>query len=250
LQVDLGDADAVAAMIAQAQPAAVVHLAAYTDVDGCEADPGRAFRDNAIACRHLAVALPAHVRLVMVSSDQVYPDRPGAHVEGEEAPVNAYGRSKLAGEWAAQLHRNTCVLRTNIFGASRTKGRVSLSDFMVNAFSKSLAVNLFQDVYFSPLHMTTVADLIMRMINHTATGVFNAGCREGVTKAEFGLRIAREMGATTKNATLTRSIDITARAPRPCDLRLDTRRISSALDIKMPTLDEEIKKLKLSEKVQ
>ena len=110
-------------------------------------------------------------------------------------------------------------------------------------------MNLFQDVYFSPLHMSTVADLIMRMVNSDATGVFNAGCREGVSKAEFGLRIAREMGAWTKNATLTRSIDVSTRAPRPGDLRMDTRRISSALEITMPTLDEEINKLKLREKV-
>lgn len=248
LQVDLNDARAVESLIKITQPDVVIHLAAYTDVDGCERYPRRAFQDNAISSRNLTVALPADARLVLVSSDQVYPDCVGPHEEGSEAPINEYGRSKLAGEWAAQMHLNTCILRANIFGASRTFGRNSLSDFMSHAFSEGLPINLFEDVLFSPLHMSTLADLVMRMVNNKAIGVFNAASCDGASKAEFGLLIANEMGVSIKNVTIKRSTDITGRAPRIRDLRMSTQRISSVLGIAMPTLDEEIKKLKLSKK--
>lgn len=242
---DLCDATAVRDLIAATRPDAVIHLAAYTDVDDCEADPARAFAANALATRHLAAALPEDCRLVMISTDQVYPDRPGPHAEGTEAPVNAYGRSKLAGEWAAMTHADTCILRANLFGPSLTPGRASLSDFMAAAFAEGRPVTLFADVLFSPLRMSTLAALAVEMARGTATGAFNAGSRDGMSKADFGLAIARRMGADTGNATLAASATLVGRAPRPRDLRLNLHRIEAVLGRAMPTLAEEIEALAL-----
>ncbi|HEY9328950.1 MAG TPA: dTDP-4-dehydrorhamnose reductase [Streptomyces sp.] len=83
----------------------VVNAAAWTDVDGAEGDEAGAQAVNATAVRHLATACARHgARLLHVSTDYVFPGD-GTLPWSETAvpdPVNAYGRSKLAGERAVR----------------------------------------------------------------------------------------------------------------------------------------------------
>lgn len=240
---DLTDADAVASLMQAVNPAVVVHTAALTDVDGCEEDPARAQALNADATAHLADTLEPSAPLVYISTDQVYPDTAGAHREGDESPVNAYGRSKLAGELAARNHRNALVLRTNFFGPSKTPNRQSLSDFVERNLRAENPIVLFDDVLFSPLHIETLAQVVAELVAKNVTGVFNAGCRDGMSKADFGFHIARHLRLPTDNARRGRSSEMPGRAPRPKDLRMDVSRIEAALGRPMPTLSQEVEKL-------
>lgn len=113
------EADVVAA-VRHHQPEVVVHAAAWTDVDGCEADPDRAHRVNALgawwtarACRDIGTAM------VLVSTDYVFAGegRDGRHEPYGEfdpvAPLNAYGRSKAAAEsLVRQTLREHYIVRT------------------------------------------------------------------------------------------------------------------------------------------
>ena len=108
--------ETVAAAFAAARPDAVVNCAAWTAVDAAEDQEAAAFRANALGpalvARHCAAA---GIPLVQVSTDYVFDGRKGAPYTEDDAPnpLGAYGRTKLAGEWAA-LAGNPCtiVLRT------------------------------------------------------------------------------------------------------------------------------------------
>jgi len=240
---DLTDGAAVRSLLADVAPDVVVHAAGLTDVDRCEREPEQAFAANRDAAAHLAAGLPASTRVVFVSTDQVYPDRPGPHDEERAAPVNVYGSSKRAGEQAVQRHPGALVLRTNFFGASRRTGRASLSDFVIRSLTNGQQVTFFSDILFSPLHMTTLSDLIAEMVERGITGVFNAGCRSGMSKADFALEVARRKVLQTQTARIGSSTIMPERAPRPKDLRMDVGRIETALGRAMPTLEEEIARL-------
>lgn len=240
---DLSDFAATSALIADLSPEVVIHAAGLTDVDRCEREPDRAFAVNRDAAANLAATLNSAARLVFISTDQVYPDQPGPHAEGNAAPVNIYGKSKLEGEQAALSHPGALVLRTNFFGRSRRSGRHSLSDFVIESLTARQPVIFFADVRFSPLHMSTFASLVAELVNEGTTGVFNVGCREGKSKAEFALTIARHKSFATEMVQLGASSDVPGRAPRSHDLRLDVRRIETILGRPMPTLEEEIRKL-------
>ena len=101
--LDVLDAAAVRAAVGDARPDAVVNCAAYTDVDGAEAEEAAATALNGAAAGHVAAAAhAAGAFTVQVSSDYVFDGR-GAepYVESSPtAPLGAYGRSKLAGEHA------------------------------------------------------------------------------------------------------------------------------------------------------
>lgn len=240
---DLCDEDAVRDVLEEVRPDVVLHAAAMTDVDACECDPAAADRANHIATATLARALSPCTVLVAYSSIAVYPDSPGPHVEGNEAPVNVYGRTKLSGERAALCHDRTLILRTTLFGASRVPGRASLSDFIVSNLRCGEPITLFRDVLFSPLHLQTMAELTFDAVAAGLTGVYNAATRDGISKADFGFAVAARFGLATDAITVGTSTANADRAPRARDTRLDVARIEKAMERRMPTLEEEIAKL-------
>ncbi len=120
-ELDVTDPAAVAAAVRGHDT--VVNCAAWTDVDGAEADEAAATAVNGAAVRHLAAACAASgARLLHVSTDYVFPGD-GTEPYAEDAPtapVNAYGRSKLAGEQAVRelLPDTGYVVRTAwLYGA-------------------------------------------------------------------------------------------------------------------------------------
>ena len=112
--LDVADRDSAMAVIISARPDAVVHAAAWTDVDGCEGDPDRAYRVNALGTRHVAQAARlVGARVCYVSTDYVFDgaaDR--AYNEWDQPrPLSLYGRSKLGGE--QELGTDDTVVRTS-----------------------------------------------------------------------------------------------------------------------------------------
>src|SRR2546423_4158739 len=99
--LDVTDRDRVLQVVGAVRPDVVVNAAAWTDVDGCEGDPDRAFAVNALAVRHVAEAA-GHVGawLCHLSTDYVFDGRaPSPYVEWDDPnPLSVYGRSKLGGE--------------------------------------------------------------------------------------------------------------------------------------------------------
>ena len=115
--LDVTCRDAVIDAVAGAQ--VVVHAAAWTAVDDCEADPDRAYAVNALGTRHVAEACRrAGAHLVYLSTDYVFDGTsPRPYTEWDDPnPLSVYGRSKLGGEGA--LDPGWTVVRTSwLFGA-------------------------------------------------------------------------------------------------------------------------------------
>ena len=197
---DLSDAVATRLLLSDVAPDVIIHAAGLTDVDQCEREPNQAFVANQTTAANLAAALSSRMQLVVISTDQVYPDTPGPHAESDVAPVNIYGRSKLAGEQAALVHPTALAIRTNFFAASRRPGRRSLSDYFIRALAAREHVSLFADVFFSPLHTTTLAQTVINLVKLNINGVINVGSREGRSKADFALAIARHKNLPTETA--------------------------------------------------
>src|SRR5262245_21090565 len=100
-ELDLTDAAAVARTIAAQPWSAVINAAAYTDVDRAESEEALALAVNAEAPARLATETARRgIPLLHISTDYVFDGRKGApYIEQDAAtPLNAYGRSKLAGE--------------------------------------------------------------------------------------------------------------------------------------------------------
>lgn len=243
LRCDLTDEVAVQTLVKEVKPDVVVHCAALTDVDYCEQHPKQAKLHNQKVVRYLADACPQNCQLIYISTDQVYPDTKGPHKESEASPINTYGKTKLAGENEALQHPLGVALRANMFGHSMRTKKQSLSDFYINSFKAGKQITLFNDIYFSPLSLTTLSNIIHMACKKQLTGVYNVGSREGKTKAAFAKLIAEHLELSTANAKSSPSTKLTDRAPRAKDLTMDVSQIEHALNLTMPTLAQEIRTL-------
>ncbi|HQG03214.1 MAG TPA: dTDP-4-dehydrorhamnose reductase [Thermoleophilia bacterium] len=114
--LDIRDADALSAAVRAFSPDVVLHTAAYTDVDGAEADATTAFAVNVGGTRNVVQAVRGtHTLVVLFSTDYVFDGTKGSpYVESDApAPLNVYGRSKLAAENIVLGWARGMVVRTS-----------------------------------------------------------------------------------------------------------------------------------------
>jgi dTDP-4-dehydrorhamnose reductase len=100
-ECDVTDAAMVNRVLSQTRPDTVIHTAAYTDVDAAETETARAEAVNCGGTANVASAATAiGARMIYISTDFVFDGQQGHpyQPEDEPRPLNAYGRSKLAGE--------------------------------------------------------------------------------------------------------------------------------------------------------
>jgi len=116
-ELDLEDREAISRMMVAESWSAVINAAAYTDVDRAESEQSVAFAVNAEAPARLAIETARRgIPLVHISTDYVFDGRKGTpYVERDAvAPLNAYGRSKLAGERGIRAANSRhIILRTS-----------------------------------------------------------------------------------------------------------------------------------------
>jgi len=235
---DLTVFETIGPLLDQILPGVIVHVAALTDVDRCQTEPQAAFLTNVGSTRAIVDWIRNRspgTRLVFVSTDQVYGDHAGPHAEVRTGPVNIYGWTKL---WAEDLVRTldqSLVLRLNYVGLGTTR-RPGLSQWLVGSFRGNKPFTLFRDVLFNPLSGNQAAAAISELVRHKVGGTFNLGATGvGLSKAEFALRLAARLNLPTAHACLGELADISLRAPRPHDTRMDVRRLAS--HVLLPDMD-------------
>ena len=243
--LDLTSYEQTARALDQANPEVIVNLTALTNVDRCETHPQEAYLLNVKTVENLCTWIKTASQachLIQISTDQVY-DGPGPHAEGELTIRNHYAMSKLAGEFLAGTVPAT-ILRTNFVGRSQREGRASLTDWLHGALRDRTSVNVFDDVMFSPLAISTLCDCIERCIAERPFGVFNLGSHDGMSKADFAFAFAAALGLETTNFNRVNSRSIsTLAAHRPTDMRMNSGRYEACMGIRLPSLIDEVSRL-------
>jgi dTDP-4-dehydrorhamnose reductase len=242
-QADLSSAEESSALLDEVAPAIIVNLVGLTNVDRCEMQPNSAYMVNGRTVENVTSWMKrraAACHLIQISTDQVYDD-PGPHSEYQVTIRNYYALSKYCGELSAAGVSST-IVRTNFFGRSRCPKRQSFTDWLYDSLSGGAAINVFNDVLFSPLSMATVVEIVGLIMCKKPVGLFNLGSRQGMSKADFAVAFAGALNLSTQHMSCT-SIErgATLKAYRPRDMRMDSSKIESALGIKLPNLIEEIR---------
>ena len=241
-RIDLANSEVTNTCLDKIKPDVIINLAGLTNVDLCETQPNLAYLGNVHTVENLANWLMRNknCHLIHISTDHLY-DRQGPHKEDLVYLSNFYAFSKYAGELALSRLPSS-ILRTTFFGASHTAGRASFSDWIYRALSKGDSIQVFSDVMFSPLSMTTLSEMLVRIIDKKSYGIFNLGSRDGMSKADFAFAFAEELSLPTeKMKRVSTSSANFLKAYRPKDMRMVNEKIESCLGIKTPLLCNEIK---------
>lgn len=247
--LDLDDAARLERQFAEVAPDLVVHAAALTSVDECEADPARARHVNAGLARNVAEAAAArNVRLVHISTDHLFAgDRSNYREDEVPAPLNEYARSKQLGEeWVRQAHPQALVLRTNFYGWGNAR-RQSFSDWILQSLRDGREITLFDDVFFTPLLAAALAAAAHRLLDLSAAGLYNLAGDERVSKYEFGKRLAQAFGLPEAQIRRGSVAEAGLKAVRPRDMSLDSSRARTLLGAGTGGLDEHLQTLRRQE---
>jgi dTDP-4-dehydrorhamnose reductase len=219
--LDVSDRDAVLPAGVAAGPDTVVHAGAWTNVDGCETEPDRAYAVNALGTRHIAeAARMAGARVLYVSTDYVF-DGSGTrpyHEWDAVNPLSVYGRSKLGGE--AALGPDDTVVRTS--WVCGRQGRNFVKTILGRA-TEGHALTVVDDQHGCPSFTEDLAAMIRRLAVARLPGTFHVTNQGATTWYGFACDIVAAAGldAGLVSPITTAQMQPPRPAPRPAYSVLD-----------------------------
>lgn len=224
----------------QVEPEIVLNCAAMANVDQCEAQPELAWRLNAEFPGELAQACAQRaVRLVHISTDAVFDGVRGDYSEEDETnPLGVYARSKLAGERAVlEALPAALVARVNFYGWSLS-GRRSLAEFFYYNLLERRPIQGFTDVFFCPLETTSLADILLRLVESNCDGITHVVSSEHLSKYSFGMTVAERFDLDGSLISPVSVGEGGLRAARSLNLSLRTDKLTAVLGAPPPGQSE------------
>ncbi len=241
-ELDICDAEAVKAFVADNKIDIIVNCAAYTAVDKAEDDAAFADKLNHIAPGYLAEAAEAcGAAMIQVSTDYVF-DGTGHTPYTENmlpCPNSVYGRTKLAGEEAVMSKcRRAMIIRTawlySIYGNNFVKTMMRLG-------REREALGVVFDQVGTPTYANDLARAIYVAINQgIVPGIYHFS-NEGVCSwYDFTVAIHRIADIKTCKVSPLHSDEYPAKAPRPAYSVLDKTKIKNTYNIVIPHWEESL----------
>jgi dTDP-4-dehydrorhamnose reductase len=193
-EMDILNPANVRAVIEKYRPDAVIHTAAQTNVDKCEADHGLAHRLNVEAVNTLIdICAEYNIQLVHLSTDFIFDGANGPYDELDAPnPLSYYGMTKLEAE---ELIKNSkckwAILRTIIvYGIISDGSRSNIVLWAKGALEKGEVINVVNDQWRMPTLAEDLADCCLLAVEKDAQGVFNASGKEMMSISELVYKVA------------------------------------------------------------
>jgi dTDP-4-dehydrorhamnose reductase len=199
-ELDVTDDEHVRRVVAAAEPRAVVHCAAWTDVDGAETAEAAATAVNGEGAGNVArAASEVGARMVHLSTDYVFDGTKSTPwVESDPVgPIGAYGRSKLAGELevAAAAPEHAVVRTAWLFGA----GGRNFVDTMLALGGERDEVTVVTDQIGSPTWTVHLAEAVVELAERRGdVGTFHAAGAGACTWYELAVEVFDRAGMTCR----------------------------------------------------
>ena len=243
-EADLSNPDACAEAILAAKPSAVINAAAYTAVDHAEDEESLAYTINAAAPAAMANACATlGIPFVHISTDYVF-DGSGEMSRAPDAPtapINAHGRTKLAGEEAIRasgaLH---AILRTSWVFSGHGNNFVKT---MLRLSETRDTLSIVADQIGGPTPASSIAIACATIAqNLNKSGTHHISGAPSVSLADF----AREIFAQADRTITVTDIptkDYPTPAARPLNSRLDCASLLSDFGVKQPQWKDELAKV-------
>jgi dTDP-4-dehydrorhamnose reductase len=238
IQTDLLAPNAMQRLLEQTQPDWVIHCAALTNLEACEAHPAQAQQLNSeIPAKLAKLVARGGARLLHISTDAVFDGQRGEYTEQDiPNPLSTYARTKLEGEHAVtQANPQAIIARVNLYGWSLT-GKRSLAEFFFYNLQAGKPVMGFTDVFFCPLLANELAHLFLRMLASGLSGLYHVVSSECMSKYAFGVAVARKFGLDDNLISPSSVANAGLKAARSPNLTLRTAKLVQALGEPLPNL--------------
>ncbi len=211
---DITDLDKSISVIKKINPDYLIHTAAYTDVDGSELDPEKAYLINGIGTRNVAIACEEiKCPIIYISTDYVFDGTKKEPYDEWDMPnpVNQYGLSKLLGEkFISSLTNRFYIVRTSWLYGKNGKNFV---DTITRLLSEKKEIEVVDDQVGSPTYTYDLAEKLKEIIGR-GYGIYHITNSSSCSWYEFASEIARlKSGKTKIKPTTTEKFNLPAGRP-------------------------------------
>ena len=230
IRLDITDKTAVDKILQETIPDAVIHCAAWTDVDAAEdtENKEKVFKINAEGTRNITKACKEiNCKLLYLSTDYVFDghgDEPWKPDDKSFAPLNVYGMSKLKGEMNVKKYvKKYFIVRIAwVFGANGN----NFIKTMLKVGKSYEEVRVINDQIGTPTYTFDLARLIVDMIETEKFGVYHV-TNEGnyISWYDFAKEIFKQAGYATKVIPVTTEEYGLSKAARPFNSRLERSKL-------------------------
>ena len=221
----------------------IINCIAQTDVNYCEQYPQNAIQDNVVTSLVILNAVNKinnKIKIIHISTDQFYDNNVKSSERNNIKLLNNYAITKLISEKIFNINLNTIILRTNFF-YDKSSGLIK---FIYKNLNKNKKIHLYENVYFTPVHISTVFLAITRVIENFDTGIYNLGCLDKISKYDFGSKIISLYNLNYKsNVKKIKYNDKFVK--RPLNMSMSSLKFKRKFNFKISTIDSEISKINL-----
>jgi dTDP-4-dehydrorhamnose reductase len=226
VRADIRNPAAFRRLLAERQPAVVVHAAAYPEPDFCEEQPAEARRLNVHTVATLRDALPSSKTLVFISTDYVFDGtKPPYREDSPRRPASAYGRMKAEAEDLLSGRPNTIILRIPLqVGEGASQDRPGFIREMVNALKTGKEQTVDNVLVRFPTWTGDTAEAVAFLVGRSGGGVFHYSSPRGATRYAWMLETARVLGLKADQIKPSDTV-IPRKAARPMNSQLASDKI-------------------------
>lgn len=221
-ELDIADRPAVFECLTKVRPDTVINCAAFTDVDGAEANREASYAANADGVENLAIGCgEIGAKLVTISTDYVFDGaNPGFYTEIDDPnPQGVYAESKYEGEKRASgSNPAAIVVRSGwIYGS----GGTNFLSVMHSLLADGKRITAIRDSYGTPTYAGDLAERLRRLAELDHAGIFHAAnSGDGTSYLGFAQEVCRNGGWDPSLIESVENADLKRPAPRPVSSKL------------------------------
>jgi dTDP-4-dehydrorhamnose reductase len=273
--VDITDRKKVQSFLSDVNPAIIVHLAAKTNVDGCEEDKSddvkhltkekiltdkeinfekidplfwkgstSAFGINVVGTKNLAdYAREKDIKIIYISTDFIFDGEKDFYTEEDSPnPVDWYGQTKFWGELV--LGERKLITRISFPFGYKSPIKNDLIWTLVKLLSTQESIKLVSDQIITPTFIDDIVNGLDFLIENSTEGIIDLVGNDSLAPIDIGVAIAREFGFNeSKISPTTRRELYKGRAARPFKVALKNDKLKN-LGFEMTDFFEALKKIK------
>jgi len=240
------------------KPEVIINTAAFHNVPLCELEPVKAFQSNCIAVKRMAeISNKFNAWFVSFSTDYVFNgEKRKPYIESDTlGPLQMYGLSKLAGEYAALSYHKSIIIRT--CGLYGTQGATSKGgnfvDNRINDSKQNVRIEISNDQTVSPTYAGDLSKAVLKLIAHPSkeSGIYHLVNEGYCTWYEFTKEIFDHLGIDIELVPVNRE-GKTGEMRRPLFSALDNEK-AKRLGVTLPNWKEslhEYLKMKYADEMQ
>ncbi|MEK7450531.1 MAG: SDR family oxidoreductase [Patescibacteria group bacterium] len=249
---DITDKGAIDEKINSSSASVVLHLAAKTDVDGCEKDKilgvdGDTWRINVEGTRNITEACEkSNKKLIYISTDFVFDgEKESAYSEEDKPnPVNWYATTKYEGEKIVQNSNLNWIIARLAYPYRANFQRKDFVRNLIHFFKNKEPLNMVTDHIMTPTFIDDIAFALDKLLKNNSKGIFHIVGSSFVSPYEAAVKIAEVFNFDkTLIKTITRKEFFKHRAPRPFRVAIKNAKIQKQ-GIKMKTFEEGLREIK------